>query len=532
LTGKHQPLTVVPSILLAVSLIYVGILGVISTDFGRHWDEPRIIKSVANSVETGLLLPRWYNYPSLSYDIALITSIPQAILNALWAESGLKRDKVMEYLLSPSFKFHLRSVFFLLSICSGLAIYFFVRSLSGSAWIGLFGALALISSWEFIYHARWIAPDAILAFLISCSLASQYHILTTKCHRQRFFWIVISAALAGLCIGTKYTGGIVFVPLLFAIGLAHKTEPHRSSTTLLAVTSILIAGVIFLVTTPGSILEPEKFLRHVLFEIKHYSTGHRGYTVAAGLDHLYKMLTYLFLVTPSKNAAAAVTASTLALIGIVFVVRTQPRYAVWLLSVPILYICYMSLQSVMFARNYLLLLPYLSVLTSLGLFALTRGARNKYPLWFLILGFSIFFLFYNLSIATRSSLSIFSRSAPPPRVALERHIAASPETIFYLSPASCDLFEVGSTERYTNVTSRIETSDRLIFLSSEVANSTLYKANVPGRYRTVWSQTEEVNWDYYPSWAGNHRILEISPTDRELKALIEEVIPTKGSTGR
>ena len=518
----------VPSILLGVSLIYVGILGVISTDFGRHWDEPRIINSVANSVETGLLLPRWYNYPSLSYDIALITSIPQAILKVMRVESGLKRDKVMEYLLSPSFKFHLRSVFFLLSICSGLTIYFFVRSLSGSEWIGLFSALALISSWEFIYHARWIAPDSILAFLISCSLASQYHILTTKCHRKRFFWIVISAALAGQCIGTKYTGGIVFVPLLFAIGLAHKTEPHMSKTTLLVLTSILIAAVIFVVTTPGSILEPERFLRQVLFEIRHYSMGHRGYTVAAGMDHLSKMLIYLFLVTPSKIAASAVTASTLALIGIVFVVRRQPRIAVWLLSVPILYICYMSLQSVMIVRNYLLLLPYLSVFTSLGLFVLIRATRNKYPLWFLILGFSIFFLFYNLSMVTKSSLSIFSQSAPPPRVVLETHITASPKTIFYLSPASCDLFEAGSTERYTNVTNRFEASDRLIFLSSEVINLKLYKANVPGRYRTVWSQMEEVNWDYYPSWLGNYRILEISPTDRELKALMEEVIPTKG----
>jgi hypothetical protein len=40
---------------------------------------------------------------------------------------------------------------------------------------------------------------------------------------------------------------------------------------------------------------------------------------------------------------------------------------------------------------------------------------------------------------------------------------------------------------------------------------------------------EEVNWDYYPSWAGNYRILDISPMDRELKALIEEVIPKKDS---
>ena len=78
------------------------------------------------------------------------------------------------------------------------------------------------------------------------------------------------------------------------------------------------------------------------------------------------------------------------------------------------------------------------------------------------------------------------------------------------------------------MTNRFEASDRLIFLSSEVINLKLYKANVPGRYRTVWSQMEEVNWDYYPSWLGNYRILEISPTDRELKALMEEVIPTKG----
>ena len=524
---NHSAHLKVPFILFCAVLTYIAIIGTKSTDIGHHWDERLTIRPLKNSAETGLLLPRWYKYPSIIYDISLVAAASKVIgdLDSL----GKEPDKIVKYLVSSSFKLYLRKVFFLLSICSGLAIYFFVRTLSGSAWTGFFAASALITSFEFIYHARWIATDSILAFFVSCSLASQYQLLVSEGNRAKHFWVILSSVLAGLCIGTKYTGGIVLVPLLLAIALAPKPHPQRRHTILLAIASILIAGLTFVVTTPGSILEPVRFLSDVLSEIKHYSRGHGGYTVDAGLDHLSKMLTYLFMVVPSRNAAVAMIASLCTFVGVVFLISTRPKIALWFLSLPVLYILYMSSQRVMIVRNYLLLFPFLAVLTSLGLFALYNVAKTKHPLQIFVLGFSIFFLIYNLSIVTSSSLSIIYKSAPPPKTALEKHIASSPETKFYLSPACFDMLELGSISRYTNLTDQIEVADSFVFLTTE-ADRRLLRANVPGRYRTVWSPIEEVNWDYYPTWIGNRRILEVSLTDRELKGLIEQVINAKDTS--
>ena len=255
---NHSAHLKVPFILFCAVLTYIAIIGTKSTDIGHHWDERLTIRPLKNSAETGLLLPRWYKYPSIIYDISLVAAASKVIgdLDSL----GKEPDKIVKYLVSSSFKLYLRKVFFLLSICSGLAIYFFVRTLSGSAWTGFFAALALITSFEFIYHARWIATDSILAFFVSCSLASQYQLLVSEGNRAKHFWVILSSVLAGLCIGTKYTGGIVLVPLLLAIALAPKPHPQRRHTILLAIASILIAGLTFVVTTPGSILEPVRFL--------------------------------------------------------------------------------------------------------------------------------------------------------------------------------------------------------------------------------------------------------------------------------
>lgn len=518
----------VPFIFLAVSLTYIAVLGVSSIDFGHHWDEHRIISSVATSVETGLLLPRWYNYPSFPYDIALVATIPKAIssISTTSIRDGLKFIGLNEYLSSSTFKLQLRSLFFLLTICAGLAIYFFVNRLSGNQWISLFAALMLASSWEFFYHARWIAPDSILAFLIACSLLCQYQILLSQDYRKKYVWIVISSVLAGLCIGTKYPGGIILIPLFLAIGLAPKTE--RVNKTFLTVVSLLIVSGTFVLTTPGSVIEPVRFLRDILAEIDHYGSAHGGYTVVAGLDHFSKLLVYLMMVAPSKSTILAVMTSMLMLVGIIsLIIKKGLNISIWLLSVPVLYICYMSLQNVMMVRNYLLLIPFLATFTALGLLTVIQYTKHRYPRFLAVVG-SIVLISYNLNVVTRSAISIISQNTLLPSVALKEHISSSPETKFYLSPVVFEILKSGEKEQYTNITENLEIADKFIFVSGEVVKHfTDFKANKLGRYHTVWSQVEQVNWDYYPTWIEDRRILEISPRDQALTSLVTGIMLKK-----
>jgi len=46
-------------------MVYVGLLGIISTDFRYHWDEHKLLSSLQNSMKSGVLLPGRYNYPSV-----------------------------------------------------------------------------------------------------------------------------------------------------------------------------------------------------------------------------------------------------------------------------------------------------------------------------------------------------------------------------------------------------------------------------------------------------------------------------------
>jgi len=44
-----------------------GLIALRGLDFGQHWDEIRLFLSVRDTFRSGVMLPAWYNYPSLSY---------------------------------------------------------------------------------------------------------------------------------------------------------------------------------------------------------------------------------------------------------------------------------------------------------------------------------------------------------------------------------------------------------------------------------------------------------------------------------
>jgi hypothetical protein len=59
-----------------IFMIYTGVLGI---DFGKHWDERKLIKSVRDSIPNGEIIPGWYNYPSMTYDLVVASSSPEIL---------------------------------------------------------------------------------------------------------------------------------------------------------------------------------------------------------------------------------------------------------------------------------------------------------------------------------------------------------------------------------------------------------------------------------------------------------------------
>ena len=51
--------------LLITVLLFAFYTGFRGIDYGHHWDELRIISSVNDSIDNGIILPGWYHYPSI-----------------------------------------------------------------------------------------------------------------------------------------------------------------------------------------------------------------------------------------------------------------------------------------------------------------------------------------------------------------------------------------------------------------------------------------------------------------------------------
>jgi 4-amino-4-deoxy-L-arabinose transferase-like glycosyltransferase len=64
------------------------------------------------------------------------------------------------------------------------------------------------------YHARWLVPDSMMMQFAALMLMLLSYAHTRPDPR---FWLKCAAAAAGLACGTKYTGGILLVPIIISL---------------------------------------------------------------------------------------------------------------------------------------------------------------------------------------------------------------------------------------------------------------------------------------------------------------------------
>jgi hypothetical protein len=393
--------------------------------------------------------------------------------------------------------------------------------MSKNAWVALFAGLLTVTSPELIYHARWIAPDCLLTAAVSFSLLAQYRILHAEDRKQFIKWTLGASILAGICVGIKYPGLIVILPLFIAICLSGKHGSSRLYKCGVILLSLLAVTVVFFITTPGVLLQPSLFQSDVLFEMHHYSAGHGGNTVHPGFDHLLRLIEYLTSVLPTNCHWLSICVFLLSITGTISLIRDDRRTAIWFLSLPIAFVCFMSSQRVLIVRNDLLLWPILASLAGLGIASVYRATKERMPFRLMSIGFASGLLLYNLTLLTIASYSISQPSTQPSRAAIAQRIAGSPETRFLLSSEISKALHKYGLDGSPNIVNTTSAADRYIFYSSEIVDHDQFVANVPDRYFTVWSLMDEVNWDYYPAWAGNGRVLEVSVHDAALAPLIE-----------
>jgi hypothetical protein len=187
------------------------------------------------------------------------------------------------------------------------------------------------------------------------------------------WWLLLGGVAVGLAAGTKYTAGIVLLPLLSAIALRTREEragvPHLLAAAALACAA---AGVGFLIANP-----------HALLSFSEFRAGISRQRELAGGDELAKLgltqdngvLYYLWTFTWGIGWAPAL----LALVGAGRLIAKERAAALVLLPAIVVYLLYMGTQDRYFGRWALPLFPIVIVLAAYGALWLADAAGRRWP---------------------------------------------------------------------------------------------------------------------------------------------------------
>ncbi|MCB0035065.1 MAG: glycosyltransferase family 39 protein [Anaerolineales bacterium] len=467
-----------------------------SLDSGFHWDEGIQIELVQQTLQSGSLLPSWYNYPSMSYWLSLTSLLPHL-------PTAMTPPPLTDYLLDvstrPRFFMQVKFVFLLVSCLTVFWVYTAVRLTGRTPLEAAVAPAMLIGSWEMGYHMRWIAPDGILmqwgALWLLCMVAAS--------QQKRLRWAYGAAAVAGLACGTKYPGGLLLIPTLgWIVWYLWEKRPSLWTSGCVLFTAALIAAAAYLLSTPGTLLQWPTFLSNVQYELNHYQQGHYGHTITAGWPHLKQMIIYLTAVQLAPYRPLALFLSSLAMIGLGWLWRYQQATAVATVSFPVLYIAYFAMQNVMIVRNLLVLLPFGVWLTALGVLAVYDWLPQKryQSLWVLLLAGVIGINWYWLGY---SSFTIKERLTNRFTAEAVAYLSQQADMV-WLSPAVADALHRPQGNGPTAV----------IYAHELFPQPTDWPANNPDLYDRQFGPFE-VNFAYYPSWIGNERLLILTAPQQQ-----------------
>ncbi len=500
-TPPFIPLKLLPVLLPLLIFIGTGLYGI---DFGRqHPDEPFLLRETLRSLQTENFLPRLYNYPSVSYWLTFTGLVPE-VGKLLEGENAADLMQSLGY----DYTLRVRAVFLLVSALAIVWVYLTVYTWRKSIGEALAAACIIGFSWEAAYHARWIAPDAILMQFGALTI-----FLTVKAVLQpeKKRWFYLAAVAAGLATGTKYTGGLFLLPVLMSvfwagIGAAAPCPRLYRQRFLILAGIICLFAVTYLLTTPGTLLDSEEFWKDVEYERQHYGeVGHHDQTVEPGIDHLSRNLIYLGRVALSYYDGIALIFTLLMLVGLAAAARENFYLTLLLLSFPVVYVLYMSSQRVMFVRNLLVVFPFMALLAARGLGLILevgriRGVKMLFvAAMAVLLGINALWLYTAAeSIAERKNRDVFEE--------FMAYAADHPDTLFSISDqlkGDIDKNEIPLPENM--VVSQWDGNAKYgVFYAWEMR--TILPSNRPDTLK-IWFGPHEINVNYYPLWDSHYVIV-------------------------
>ena len=343
--------------------LFTGLRGI---DCGSHWDEGDWqITPVREMLQSGLLIPRATIYPAFSKWLVLAPSVPAGIKAGFRTKGDprLVQGAMLAAVQAPDYFLTVRRVFLVFSALTIVWVWGAALALRRSQAEAFVAAAGVALSWEFAYHARWIATDCLLVQFSALTM----FLVALHFRTQRPLWLYLAAVAAGFGTGSKFQGVILLVLVFMASAVTLPVRPLRRQLARLAALGA-VAFVIYLITTPATVYEPFGFVEQLRFIAHYYETGHYGYTVASKWQHALLALAYLSLSYFSPYQWVAVVLFAFSIVGAVFWVRNERRIGIVLVCFPVAFLAFFcGRYRVMIARNYLVVVPFLALFAARGL---------------------------------------------------------------------------------------------------------------------------------------------------------------------
>jgi hypothetical protein len=182
---------------------------------------------------------------------------------------------------------------------------------------------------------------------------------------------VLAGVGLGLACATKYTGGIVLLPLVAAAAIQFAAPGGRGLAVRGLVVSATCAAAAFVVANPYVVLDFPAFWDG----ITHQSTAAGAEQGKLGLTHENGFLYYLWSFTWGLGWAPA-----LAALIAVPVLWIDERRLVWILApAPVLFVLFMGMQERFFGRWLLPVFPFVCVLAAYAAIELADRAGRRMP---------------------------------------------------------------------------------------------------------------------------------------------------------
>ena len=365
-------LALVALCLVALSLRVSYISG--SVPYPYHVDEEAVIGPARQMLVTGNLHPREFNYPSLPRYLAA-AGLAVGFLRAA-SEEGAVRPEIRQigsvsypYYGTPTAVETSKQLFAVLSVIALAMTGVIAWRVARLPGVVVMGPVVLATSDLFFQHSwQYLNVDIVGTCFVVLTVAS---CLSATAQPSVARSAVVPALWAGLAAASKYTLGLVFLPVLMGIWMYQEGNRRLVSSGI----ALATVGVTFLAVVPYAMLDLPAFLNGLAFDAWHYGTaGHVGFNDEPGLTQLRNYTNHL---TNEFGLFGAI----LATVGSVAAFRRDWRRCLLVLAFPVLLLTLLVGQRVIFTRNVLPIHPLYAVAVGYGFVVLYGWCVGWLPRW-------------------------------------------------------------------------------------------------------------------------------------------------------